>query len=212
MAAEADGHGVVGGVAQELQHVLTVGREAPVDLGTVDCEHGVTHCGEGGVRGTGPVSHGALRPGPAPSSSARPPQALLGALRLCSVPSGPGHPPQALLGAPRPCSVPSGPARFPEAQVAPSGPARSLRPGSPPQAHPGASGPALTSDAVSLPEGDDDPLVSRAQDEVEGVAEGLLGVAARHVVVQLVDEAARLVHHVDAEDRHGAALPPPSRK
>lgn len=79
-----------------------------------------------------------------------------------------------------------------------------------------SSGPALparrrrrrTADAVALPEGDDDALVVRAQDEVEREAERLLGVGAGRVVVQLVDEAARLVHHVDAEDRHGAAGPP----
>lgn len=46
VAAEADGHGVVGGVAQELQHILAVGRQAPVDLGAVDGEHGVAHCGD----------------------------------------------------------------------------------------------------------------------------------------------------------------------
>lgn len=46
MAAKADGHRVVGGVTQELQHVLPVRREATVDLGAVDGEHGVTHCGD----------------------------------------------------------------------------------------------------------------------------------------------------------------------
>ncbi|KAF2977026.1 hypothetical protein EK904_013093 [Melospiza melodia maxima] len=46
VAAEADGHRVVGGVAQELQHVLPVCREATVHLGAVDGEHGVTHCGD----------------------------------------------------------------------------------------------------------------------------------------------------------------------
>lgn len=44
MPAKADGHRVVGGVTQELQHVLPVRSEATVDLGAVDGEHGVTHC------------------------------------------------------------------------------------------------------------------------------------------------------------------------
>lgn len=48
-----------------------------------------------------------------------------------------------------------------------------------------------------------------AQDEVEREAERLLGVGAGRVVIQLVDEAARLVHHVNAEDRHGAGRPDP---
>lgn len=133
VAAEADGHRVVGGVAQELQHVLPVRREAPVDLGTVDGQHGVAHCGDSAA---------------SVSQSARPGPVL---------------------------------------------PARRRR----------------TADAVALSEGDDDALVVRAQDEVEREAERLLGVGAGRVVVQLVDEAARLVHHIDAEDRHGAARPAP---
>lgn len=128
MAAEADGHGVVGGVAQELQHILAVGRQAPVDLGAVDGKHGVANCGDS-------------------AASAGP-----GAAR---------HPPR----------------------------------------------PARTADAVALPEGHNDAFVARAQDQVQREAERLLGVAARRVVIQLVDEAARLVHHVHAEDRHGAARP-----
>lgn len=82
------------------------------------------------------------------------------------------------------------------------------RPQSPPAA-PARPGPPAarrrrTADAIALPEGHDDALVVRAQDEVEREAEGLLGVGAGRVVVELVDEAARLVHHVHAEDRHGA--------
>lgn len=46
MSAKADGYRVVSGVTQELQHVLPVRREATVDLGAVDREHGVTHCGD----------------------------------------------------------------------------------------------------------------------------------------------------------------------
>lgn len=42
----------------------------------------------------------------------------------------------------------------------------------------------------------------RPQHQLEREAEGLLGLGARRVVVQLVDEAARLVHHVYAEDGH----------
>lgn len=59
MAAEADGHGVVGGVAQELQHILAVSRQAPVHLGAVDGEHGVANCGDSAAS-AGP---GAARPG-----------------------------------------------------------------------------------------------------------------------------------------------------